>query len=451
MYRRLCVFMLAFVMLLSTVALAMASTVKVFEGNFSLVATDTPSVSNVPHVNSDTTLRGESEVSSETTPAVGLRSLSQEILQFSTQRVRFDFYVGSFADFTRDRLTPSRHAYVMFPSRMYLMDWGDICATAEELIPQNILRHFPSSYYFYPVLENIRGSERLPVFRFHVEPKNNLTVVVDARTSRFGDIGFFDGRSWPRLYIDGFRCGQIVTLDELVAIVQSKTDFSLELYGTPRFLNNRGADFIIAGSDNVWWGKGNIVEIYFPMIITERTLTFYVFEFSKESTLSTDATETARGSFTTTLNVPASLKINFSTIATLLETQAADYYEYWRSEFPLYEARYVGEETVFLVFWEGACPRFGGTCRCGTGDVPPDVGIPPCDRETGGEIEEVGDTSTETTAGPKTGDSAAPPYVHIAVLSALVAMGTSIALVRGSERGVRKGNRLGDKLINEVI
>ena len=480
MYSRLCAFALAFVMLLSTAVPAMASTVETFSDivvasgddllgcfgvdNLSLNTTDVPRMLDV--------------TCSEDSVVLGDKSEHLAIENFSARRVtiRLDFIIASSADFWNNNLRPTRSVYVnVSHDELDYLRWD--CGFKASLAPSGM---FPPSRYFppYPVDSDwdwdcdycddwpnwndwdSRG--RMRVVTFLVEPLNNLTLTIPIRAGSDG--GRFHHWQGPSaLRVDGFSYGQVVTADEVINIVKAGVGNYAELFGTPFLYRHFHRTVCSCCGEYLYVFANDVVPIdyvvvdrpramnyagvYFPLRFAERTLTFYVFEFDEESTLSADTTETARGSFTTTLDVALSLDLN-RICGGWLSSNLSDYHKYWESEFPLYGARYVGEETVFLVFKEGACPNFGGMCRCVEGDI--SSGTPPPRPNVGNNTnrrDRTDDTSIVATVGPKTGDVAAPPFAHIAALAALVVVVTSIALVRGGERGVRKKSRLADRLV----
>ena len=463
MYGRLCAFVLAFVILSFTAMLAMASIEEIYDDttaasnsdliecfvadSLSLSTTDVPCMLDVTYSEDSVVLDDENE--------------HLAIENFSARRatVRLDFIVASYADYWNNAPRPSRSVYVSvsYDELDYLRWNEDFMAS---LVPRGMFspaRYFPP----YPVdsdWDDWQSIERMKIVTFLVEPLNNLTLTIPIRAGSDG--GRFHHWQGPSaLRVDGFSYGQVVTADEVIDIVKAEVGNYAELFGTP-FLYRHfyrivcgccgrymyvyandvvPIDYVVVNRAHAM----NYAGIHFPLRLAERTLTFYVFEFDEESTLSADTTETARGSFTTTLDIALSLDLN-RICGGWLSANLTDYHEYWESKFPLYEARYVGEETVFLVFREGACPNFGGMCRCVEGDISSGTAH---SRDSDDDEAETDETSIETTTGPKTGDSAAPPYAHIAVLSAFVVMGTSIALVRSSKLSAHKSNRLVDKLV----
>ena len=372
-------------------------------------------------------------------------SLAIERLSGDYVTVRFDFYVGSFLDFSNDVLTSARHVHLDLSRDEYRAAWGD-CRSKDEIMPAEILRRFPETRYFFPKCQGpVRCRDAgMTIFRFHVEPHNNLTMRINIAAESDGG-RFFHWQGPCHILVDGFRYGRSVRANEILSIVQSETSDYADLFESP-VLYPDGTRSIRVDQPR----GANIAEVRFPLKFAERTLTFYVFEFSEDSTLTAETTETARGSFTTTLDV--ALSLNFNRICgSWIRANLADYSDYWRSDFPLDESRYVGDDTIFLIFREGACPICEGYCTCGYGggyltghDHPPP---PPNVGNNTDRRERTDDTSIVATVGPQTGDVVAPPFAYIAVLAALVVVVTSVALVRSGGQGVRKGNRLVDRLV----
>lgn len=338
---------------------------------------------------------------------------------FACRRVRFDFYVGSYAAFRYGTLTPSRHVYVSVPCGV---TWDGI----ESFIPPETLRHFPSSRYFSPELLYKNQPGCAFAYGFIVVPRNNITLLFNISTGRDrrGDINH---EHWVEgLRVDGFRQGQVVTLEEITAIIRSRTDFPLELYGAPRLLRNGGLNSITVNHRAVW---NNSVTVFFPLRHVERTLTFHVFELDKEVPDTAALPESARiASFTTTLNLPASLVLD-TINAGWLNVYLSNYSDYWRSDFPLYAARDVGNDTVYLIFREGACPSRGGMC---VGDCNPPTGPPYTPRvyicECTEDACETKDTGC-TRRGPATGE-VAHSFAQIAAGATLAFTFATTGLIR---------------------